>query len=66
MANFNFNKIMLGGRLTADPENKQTSDGTSVTTFTVAVNRRAAKDGAVQTDFFKVRLRFFCKKQLTR
>lgn len=55
MANFNFNKIMLGGRLTADPENKQTTDGTSVTTFTVAVNRkRTAPDGKVIADFFKV------------
>ena len=24
MANFNFNKVILGGRLTADPELKQT------------------------------------------
>ncbi len=55
MANFNFNKIMLGGRLTADPENKQTTDGTSVTTFTVAVNRRStAPDGKPIADFFKV------------
>lgn len=55
MANFNFNKIMLGGRLTSDPENKQTSDGVSVTTFTVAVNRRStAGDGKPTADFFKV------------
>ena len=55
MANFNFNKIILGGRLTADPENKQTTDGTSVTTFTVAVNRRStAPDGKPIADFFKV------------
>lgn len=55
MANFNFNKIMLGGRLTADPENKQTTDGTSVTTFTIAVNRRTtASDGKQIADFFKV------------
>ena len=55
MANFNFNKIMLGGRLTADPENKQTADGVSVTAFTVAVNRRStAGDGKPIADFFKV------------
>lgn len=55
MANFNFNQVMLGGRLTADPENKQTVDGTSVTTFSVAVNRRAtADDGKPITDFFKI------------
>ena len=45
MANFNFNKVILGGRLTADPELKQSSGGVSVTTFTVAVNRRFAKAG---------------------
>lgn len=49
MANFNFNKVILGGRLTADPELKTTPSGASVTTFTVAVNRRFAKDG--ETDF---------------
>ena len=40
MANFNFNKVILGGRLTADPELKTTPSGLSVTTFTIAVNRR--------------------------
>ncbi len=40
MANFNFNKVILGGRLTADPELKTTSSGISVTSFTIAVNRR--------------------------
>ena len=56
MANFNFNKIMLGGRLTADPENKQTSEGVSVTSFTVAVNRRSSggSEGQPKADFFKV------------
>lgn len=49
MANFNLNKVILGGRLTADPELKTTPSGVSVVTFTVAVNRRFAKDG--ETDF---------------
>ncbi len=40
MANFNFNKVILGGRLTADPELKTTTSGVSVTSFSVAVNRR--------------------------
>ena len=40
MANFNFNKVILGGRLTSDPELKTTASGVSVTSFTVAVNRR--------------------------
>lgn len=51
MANFNFNKVILGGRLTADPELKTTPSGISVTTFTVAVNRRSAKESA---DFLNV------------
>lgn len=40
MANFNFNKVILGGRLTADPELKQTQSGINVVSFTVAVSRR--------------------------
>ena len=54
MANFNFNKVMLGGRLTADPENRQTDTGISVTRFTVAVNRKQSKDKEQTTDFFNV------------
>ena len=53
MANFNFNRIMLGGRLCADPENSQTENGISVTKFKIAVNRPKLKDGT-QTDFFNV------------
>ena len=56
MANFNFNKVILGGRLTADPELKTTSNGIVVTSFSIAVNRRPAKtsDGQAsqQSDFF--------------
>lgn len=56
MANFNFNKVILGGRLTADPELKTTPSGVSVTSFTVAVNRRfQSKDtGESQADFITV------------
>lgn len=56
MANFNFNKVILGGRLTADPELKTTPSGISVTSFTVAVNRRfGSKNGEeAQADFFNV------------
>lgn len=50
-ANFNFNKAILGGRLTSDPELKQTQSGTPVCTFNIAVNRRGAKDGQQQSDF---------------
>ena len=56
MANFNLNKVILGGRLTADPELKQTPNGIPVVTFSIAVNRRfQSKDNAQQqTDFFNV------------
>ena len=48
MANFNLNKVILGGRITADPELKQTPQGVSVTSFSVAVNRRGQEQ---QADF---------------
>ena len=55
MANLNLNKAIIGGRLTADPELKTTPSGLSVTTFTVAVNRRTAKAGETpQADFINV------------
>ncbi len=56
MANFNFNHVILGGRLTADPELKTTPSGIPVTTFTVAVNRRfGGKNGEESpADFFNV------------
>ncbi len=55
MANFNFNKVILGGRLTADPELKTTQSGIAVVSFSIAVNRRY-KNAAQQTeaDFFNV------------
>ena len=51
MANFNFNKVILGGRLTDIPELKTTASGTPVSSFTVAVNRRKTQDGNQQADF---------------
>jgi single-strand DNA-binding protein len=51
MANLNFNKVILGGRLTADAELKQTPSGVSVCTFSVAVNRKGGKDAEQKTDF---------------
>lgn len=51
MAYFNFNKVILGGRLTAKPELKTTQSGVSVCTFCIAVNRKV-KDAP--TDFFNV------------
>lgn len=40
------------GRLTADPELRQTPQGTVLARFSIAVNRRFAKEGNQQTDFF--------------
>ena len=51
MANLNFNKVILGGRLTADVEMKQTPSGVSVCTFSIAVNRKVGKDAEQKTDF---------------
>jgi single-strand DNA-binding protein len=51
MANFNINKVVLGGRLTSDVELKQTPSGVSVCSFSIAVNRKYAKDGEQQADF---------------
>ena len=51
MANLNFNRAMLGGRLTADPEVKMTQSGVEVVSFTVAVNRPKPKEGEQQSDF---------------
>lgn len=45
------NKVILIGRLTADPELRQTPQGTSVVRFTVAVDRRYRKEGSQQADF---------------
>lgn len=46
----NINKVILMGRLTADPELKTANSGTSVVQFTVAVNRAYSKDEQ-KTDF---------------
>lgn len=45
------NKVILMGRLTADPELRQTPQGTPLARFSIAVNRRFAKEGSQQTDF---------------
>lgn len=54
MANFNFNKVILGGRLTAEPELKTTQSGISVVSFSIAVNRKAKQGEEQKADFFNV------------
>jgi single-strand DNA-binding protein len=51
-----FNKVILIGNMTADPELKQTAGGISVCSFTIAINRRFAKaDQAQQSvDFINI------------
>ena len=46
-----FNKVILQGRLTADVELKSTQSGKSVCNFTVAVDRKYAKDSDQKADF---------------
>lgn len=45
------NRVILMGRLTADPELRQTPQGTSVTQFTIAVDRRIKTENGQQADF---------------
>ncbi len=51
MSNLNLNKVILGGRLTADVELKQTPSGVSVCSFGLAVNRKYSQNSEQQTDF---------------
>jgi single-strand DNA-binding protein len=48
------NKVILIGRLTADPELKQTGNGVAVTSFTLAVDRKYNKDTEKKADFITV------------
>ena len=52
-----FNKVILIGRLTRDPELKMTPNGTKVTSFNIAVDRGYRKNENseyVNTDFFRI------------
>ncbi len=50
------NKVVLMGRLTADPEHKQTPNGVSVTSFSIAVERNFAdkQTGTRGADFINI------------
>ena len=48
------NKVILAGRLTSDPELKQSTSGLSVTSFSLAVNRAVAKDAEKKADFINI------------
>lgn len=48
------NRIIIKGRLTADPETRTAQTGTTITTFTVAVDRPyKGTDGKREADFFR-------------
>jgi single-strand DNA-binding protein len=49
-----YNRIVLVGRLTRDPELRATPDGISVVRFRLAVNRSARTGEEQQTDFFDI------------
>ena len=51
-----FNKVILIGNMTADPELKQTAAGISVCSFSIAVNRRfgKAEQGQQNVDFINI------------
>lgn len=61
------NKVILMGRLVADPELKTTPSGVSVTSFRIAVDRNYVKQGEErQADFIDIvcwrqRAEFVCK-----
>lgn len=48
-----FNKIILVGRLTRDPEHKFAASGTAITTFSLAVDRDYPKDSN-EADFIRI------------
>ena len=50
----NYNRIILVGRLTRDPELRATPDGTSVVRFAIAVNRTVRQGAEEQVDYFDI------------
>lgn len=49
-----FNKVILIGNMSADPELKQTASGVSMCSFSIGVNRRFAKEGEQNVDFINI------------
>lgn len=49
-----FNKVILIGNLTADPELKQTTSGVSMCNFSIAVNRKLKVQGGPECDFINI------------
>ena len=53
MSNLNYNRVIIAGRMTGDPEVRMTASGTNVVTFNVAVNRPARQGQEQQADFLR-------------
>jgi len=47
-------KLIIIGNLTHDPETRTVSSGSTVCSFTVAVNRKVKRDNQPDADFFRV------------
>lgn len=47
------NYIAIMGRMTANPEVTSSASGTTIARFTLAVDRKFAKEGQQKTDFFQ-------------
>ena len=65
------NRIILIGNVSTDPEQRTTSNGKSVCSFNLAVNRKYSNaDGDRQTDFFRInawgKLGDSCAKYLSK
>ena len=64
------NRVFLIGNLTRDPETRTTQSGTTVCSFTIAVNRRMKQDGQQETDFLNIvawqKLGELCQKYLSK
>lgn len=47
------NQLIILGRLCGDPEITSSTSGTTIARFTLAVDRKFAKEGQQKTDFFQ-------------
>jgi len=54
VASISYNRIILVGRLTRDPEVRYTASGTQVSSFTLAVDRPVAGSDTQNTDFIPI------------
>ncbi len=65
-----FNRVILVGRLVADPEVRYTPDGIPIATFRLAVNRPVRRNAEQQVDYIRIvtfrRLAEFAQSYLTK